>query len=193
MAYEIVGILLAAGTGSRFGGDKLMHRLPGGQPLAVAAAANLLAACTRVLAVVRPEHEALAAELAEAGCEIVACPRAWLGMGESLAAGVQASPEALAWLVALADMPFIAASSHQAVVASLQAGASLTAPQYAQRRGHPVGFAQEWLPQLATLTGDQGAKGILEQNRQQLRLCPVDDPGVIWDIDRPEHLTARPE
>jgi len=111
-------------------------------------------------------------------------------MGESLAAGVRAAPDAAGWLLALADMPFIAPGSHQAVVSCLQAGASLAAPQYAGRRGHPVGFAREWFPQLAALTGDQGAKGILENHRQELILCPVDDPGVIWDIDRPENLLS---
>jgi molybdenum cofactor cytidylyltransferase len=188
MADEIVGILLAAGASRRFGGDKLMHRLPDGVPMAVAAAMKLRAACRRVIAVVRPGHASLASLLAEAGCEIVPCPQAELGMGESLAAGVRATPDAAGWLLALADMPFITASSHQAVLSRLQAGASLAAPQYAGRRGHPVGFAREWYPQLTALTGDQGAKGILESHRQKLILCPVDDPGVIRDIDRPENL-----
>lgn len=188
MADEIVGILLAAGASRRFGGDKLMHRLPDGVPMAVAAAMKLRAACPRVVAVVRPGHQALASLLAEAGCAIVPCPQSELGMGESLAAGVRAAPDAAGWLLALADMPFIAPGSYQAVVSSLQAGASLAAPQYAGRRGHPVGFAREWYPQLTALTGDQGAKSILEGHRQELILCPVDDPGVIWDVDRPENL-----
>lgn len=80
MADEIVGILLAAGSGSRFGSDKLLHRLPDGRPLALAAAQNLRAACPRVLAVVRPGHDELAGLLAEAGCRVVVCPEAHLGM-----------------------------------------------------------------------------------------------------------------
>lgn len=188
MADGIVGILLAAGASRRFGGDKLLHRLPDGVPMAVASARKLRAACPRVVAVVRPGHEALAGLLAEAGCEIVPCPRADQGMGESLAAGIRATPDATGWLLALADMPFIAPGSYRAVAARLQAGARLAAPQYAGRRGHPVGFAEEWFARLAALTGDQGAKGILEGHRQELILCPVDDPGVIWDVDRPENL-----
>lgn len=191
MADEIVGILLAAGSGSRFGSDKLLHRLPDGRPLALAAAQSLRAACPRVLAVVRPGNEELAGLLAEAGCGMVLCPEAHLGMGHSLAAGVQAAPDAAGWLVALADMPFIAAASHRTVLASLRGGASLAAPSHDGRRGHPVGFARAWFSQLTALTGDQGARAILENNRQQLVLCPVDDPGVIQDIDRPEHLFER--
>ncbi|WP_265949434.1 nucleotidyltransferase family protein [Dechloromonas sp. A34] len=189
MPGEIVGILLAAGQGSRFGSDKLLHSLPDGTPLAVAAARNLCLACNRVIAILRPGSDFLAGLLSAAGCETVICPDAESGMGYSLAAGVKASPSAAGWLVALADMPFIAPASHQAVAASLRAGASLAAGAYQGRRGHPVGFAGRWFEQLAALTGDQGGKSILEAHRQELTLCPVDDPGVLRDIDRPADLS----
>lgn len=181
---EIVGILLAAGNGSRFGGDKLLHPLPGGLPIGVAAAASLLPSCDRVVAVVRPGDLALSAILAEAGCEIAVCSGAEEGMGHSLAVGVCAAPQASGWIVALGDMPFIRTETHRAVAACLRSGARLAAVQYRARRGHPVGFAEEWFLQLASLTGDQGGKAILEQHRQHIAVCTVDDPGVILDIDR---------
>src|SRR4051794_38912158 len=171
---SIVGILLAAGVGSRFGGDKLTYRLSDGTPIAVTAAANLRPACERMLAVLRPDHDELAAQLEATGCDIIYCPEAAKGLGHSLAAGVRAAPDAAAWIVALADMPFIASSSHQAVASCLQAGASIAAVQFQGRRGHPVGFSAKWFAQLAALTGDQGAKDILEKHRQDLILCPVE-------------------
>jgi molybdenum cofactor cytidylyltransferase len=85
-------------------------------------------------------------------------------------------------------MPFIAVGSHQAVASCLRAGVSLVASQYQGRRGHPVGFSSEWFPQLAAMAGDQGGKAILEAHRQDLVLRPVDDPGVVCDIDRPADL-----
>lgn len=190
MTDEIVGVLLAAGAGKRFGGDKLLYRLPDGTPMAVAAAAHLKPACERVVAVVRPGHGELAALLAAAGCKIVLCPEAEDGMGHSLAAGVRATAGASGWIVALADMPFIACASHQAVASGLRAGASLAASQYQGRRGHPVGFSSVWFAQLAALTGDQGARSILEQHRTELVVCPVDDPGVLRDIDRPADMVG---
>lgn len=188
----IVGVLLAAGLGRRFGGDKLVYRLPDGTPMAVAAAANLRGACERVVAVVRPDHDPLAALLADAGCEIVFCPEADGGMGHSLAAAVRATADASGWIVALADMPFIASSSHHAIASCILTGASLAATQYQGRRGHPVGFSSVWYPELAAMTGDQGGRAILENHRQNLILCPVEDPGVVWDIDRPEDLRCPP-
>jgi len=185
---RIVGILLAAGRGSRFGSDKRLHPLADGTPMAVAAARHLRPACDRLIAVLHPGSETLAGLLAAEGCETIICPAAEAGMGHTLAAGVRASPKALGWVVALGDMPFIAPTSHQAVAARLRAGASLAASSFQGRRGHPVGFAAEWFDQLAALTGDQGGKSILEMHPQKLVLCPVEDAGVRRDIDRPADL-----
>lgn len=188
MPSAIVGILLAAGRGSRFGSDKLLHPLADGTPMAVAAAHNLRPACDRLIAVLRPGSEVLAGLLAAEDCETVICPDADAGMGHSLALGVRASAGAAGWIVALADMPFILPSSHQSVADGLCSGASLAASEFDGRRGHPVGFAGQWLDQLSALTGDQGGKSILEAHRQELLLCPVADPGVLRDIDRPADL-----
>lgn len=188
MPGPIVGILLAAGRGSRFGTDKLLHPLADGTPMAVAAARNLSPACDRLIAVLRPGSEILAGLLAAAGCETVICPDADAGMGHSLALGVRESAAAAGWIVVLADMPFILPSSHCAVATSLRAGASLAACEFGGKRGHPVGFAAQWFDQLAQLTGDQGGKSIVQAHRRELVLCPVDDPGVLRDIDRPEDL-----
>lgn len=184
----IVGILLAAGRGSRFGSDKLLHHLADGKPMAVAAARHFRPACERLIAVLRPDSEALGGLLAAEGCTTIICPDAEAGMGHTLAAGVRASPEALGWLVALGDMPFITPTSYQAVAARLRAGASLAASSFQGHRGHPVGFAAQWFDQLAGLTGDQGGKSILAKYHQKIALCPVEDAGVLRDIDRPTDL-----
>ncbi len=156
MPGPIVGILLAAGRGSRFGSDKLLHRLPDGTPMALAAARNLRPACERLIAVLRPGSDALAGLLAAEGCETVICQDADAGMGHSLAPGVRESADAAAWIVALADMPFILPSSHLSVAASLRAGASLAASEFHGRRGHPVGFAGQWL--RSTIGADRGPR-----------------------------------
>lgn len=188
MSRGIVGILLAAGTGSRFRGDKLLYPLPDGTPIGIAAAVNLKSACSDTIAVLRPRDDELADLLAAAGCEIVFCPDANEGMGHSLAAGVQATPDTSAWIVALADMPFIASASYRAVLSRLRAGAALAATEYQGQRGHPVGFSCVWFDQLKAVTGDQGGRAIIEKHRDKLILCPVDDAGVIRDIDIPEDV-----
>lgn len=187
---EIVGVLLAAGQGRRFGSDKLMHRLADGRPMAVIAASRLLPACDRVIAVCHPGNHDLARHLAACGCRTLFCGKAEAGMGHSLAAAVQASPEAAGWLVALADMPFIETASHRRVCDQLRAGAGIVTVEYEGRRGHPVGFAQAYFADLIALTGDQGARSLLTAHSARISRLAVDDPGICRDIDTVADLKA---
>jgi len=183
---NIVGLLLAAGSASRFGSDKLRHRLPHGVPIAVQSARHLKSQLPRVVVVVRhaDAREAFAAE----GCETVVCENADEGMGTSLACVARAAGEADAYIVALADMPFVRPTTIAAVCDALAAGAVLAAPYFRARRGHPVGFAGRFHQQLISLADDEGARRIVAANESLLLKIPVGDPGVIRDIDRPEDL-----
>jgi len=189
---HIVGILLAAGSGSRFGSDKLLHPLADGTPLALAAARRLRPACDRVLVVVRPGSDALAGLLAAEGFERVVSPASIRGMGHSLAAGVSAAADAGGWIIALADMPFIAPASYDCVATALRGGGSIVIPEYHGRRGHPVGFAGQWGEPLARLTGDEGARRIVAACPEAVMRCEVDDPGIVRDVDHMADLMDRP-
>jgi molybdenum cofactor cytidylyltransferase len=194
---RVVGILLAAGRGTRFGGDKLLaplRRAPGvppGTPLGVAAAAHLVAALPDSLAVVRPADARLSRRLRDAGLRIVECDAANPGIGASLACGVAAAADADAWVVALADMPWIAPATIAGVAAALASGAQIVAPSYRGERGHPVGFARGHYASLAASTGDAGARRIIERARDCVTLLDCDDPGVLRDVDTRGALQAR--
>ena len=186
---KVVAILLAAGSATRFGADKLLHSLPHGVPIAVQSARHLKSALVEdVLAVVRPDSRELADLLRKEGCEIVRCERAAEGMGASLACGVAAAGKACAFIVALADMPFIRASSIAAVRDELLKGAALAAPYFRARRGHPVGISSRFGDELARLQGDEGAKLLLTVHASEIVKVPVGDPAVLRDIDTPGDL-----
>jgi molybdenum cofactor cytidylyltransferase len=183
------GILLAAGAARRFGGDKLLTPLADGTPIGVAALRALHAALPAVIAVVRPHDDALAALFSRHGVRVVRCERADEGMGASLACGVAASADANGWVVALADMPWIAARTIRAVGDAIVAGASLAAPVCRGERGHPVGFAASHRAALMALEGDEGARAILANAGTALVRIDVDDAGVLRDVDAPGDLT----
>ena len=185
---KIVGLLLAAGTASRFGADKLLHRLPHGVPIAVQAARHLRSELPQVVAAVRPASDELERLLAAEGVRAVVCERAAEGMGASLACAVRAAGPADGYVVALADMPFVRPSSIAAVRDALAAGAVLAAPYFHARRGHPVGISARFRAELETLGGDEGARRIVAMHGAELVKVPVGDPGVIRDIDRPADL-----
>jgi molybdenum cofactor cytidylyltransferase len=185
---RVVGLLLAAGSATRFGSDKLLHRLLHGVPIAAQSARHLAKELKRVVAVTKPGADLLAEEFRKEGCEVVVCANAAEGMGASLACAARAAGEADGYLIALADMPFVRPSSIAAVRDALADGAQLCAPYFRTRRGHPVGIAGSFYDQLIALKGDEGARKVLAAREDQVRKIAVGDPGVIRDIDRPEDL-----
>ena len=181
---DISAILLAAGSGSRFGGDKLLHPLADGVAIGAHAARNLLAAGLAVVAVVKQGDFPLADMLEQEGCTVAMFGHAARGMGASLAHGVGARRNADGWIIALADMPSIKSATIAAVVRELEAGRDLVAPVYKGQRGHPVGFGKRFGVQLLALDGDAGARDIIAAHKGELVLIECDDPGILQDIDR---------
>ena len=184
-------VLLAAGAERRFGGDKLLAPLQDGTSVGAAACRAMHAALGHVVAVVRPGDDALASALAASGATIVHCARADEGMGASLACGVTATADAQGWVVALADMPWIAPATIRSVAEAIAAGAPIAAPVHRGERGHPVGFSAAHRDALMTLSGDEGARSLVAHGGVELVRIDVDDPGVLRDVDTPDDLPGR--
>ena len=196
---RIVGILLAAGRGSRFGGDKLLVPLPAppagvpaGTPVGIVSATHLAQALAEAIVVLRPGNADLAASMLAMGLATVECPNADKGMGATLACGVSATRDADGWVVALADMPWIRPVTIASVAAALAAGADIVAAAYRGKRGHPVGFARRHRDALIASDRDAGARELVAASRDTLTLVEVDDPGVLRDIDVPGDLASLP-
>lgn len=188
------GILLAAGYGRRFDPDgqrsKLLAPMADGRCVATHAAQALCAALPGSLAVIRPGQHALATVLRDAGCEVLESTGAEGGMGHALADAVQASAGADGWLVALADMPWLAPDLIRAVAAAVRTPDDIAAAAFAGRRGHPVAFGAAHRAALCALNGDQGARELLRSG--SLHRIDSPDDSVLRDIDRPEDLPPTP-
>jgi molybdenum cofactor cytidylyltransferase len=205
---HIIGILLAAGRGRRFDPsgqrNKLLQPLPDGTPLVVQSARTLAQAVDTLLAVVPGDASALEAVFVQAGVPFTRCPNADDGMAESLKAALQASvagagsgplrtPEGqpvLGWVVALGDMPFVNRHTMMQLAQAVRAGAQVAVPVYMGQRGNPVAFSASCFAQLLALSGDEGARSVL-QNLQVQRIA-VDDPGVVRDVDTPGDVPVIP-
>ena len=191
----VVGVLLAAGRGSRFDAagvvNKLLAPLPDGTPVAVQAARHLKQALGDVVAVVPAaathgaQIDQLAALLAETGCEVLRCSGAARGMGASLAAGVAARPQVGGWVIALADMPWIAPDTITRVAHALDPHHCVV-PFHAGQRGHPIGFGTDFFTGLTSLDGDEGARRLIDP--ATLVRIETDDAGILRDVDTPADL-----
>jgi molybdenum cofactor cytidylyltransferase len=184
------GILLAAGFSRRFGANKLLQPLADGVPMALAAARRLRAALPDVLAVVNPRDPELARLLVENGIPVTVCPRAQEGMGASLAWAVSHTPQADAWIIALADMPFLQPATIARVADAIEQPTTLAIPLFRGRRGHPVGFGRAYFEELVGLKGDEGARSILRDHAGQVRWLACEDAGTITDVDTPADLQS---
>ncbi|HEX7988233.1 MAG TPA: nucleotidyltransferase family protein [Duganella sp.] len=187
----LTGILLAAGRGKRFDPSGVQNKLlqtlgDAGDVVVAASAKNMLAALPRVLAVVRPGDDKVAALLGALGCEVRVCADADLGMGESLTTAIEHTKGAEGWVIALGDMPYVLPETIRALAATVERGARIAAPVYEGRRGNPVAFGSFHLPLLLALSGDQGARAILKSHA--VSELVVDDAGVVRDIDMPGDL-----
>lgn len=191
----VTGILLAAGAGTRFGGRKLVHPLPGdGVPLALASCRRLRQAIDQVCVVVRAGDDEVAALFQHEDVCVVTCEDAAAGMARSIACGVEAMADAEGWVIALGDMPRVSLDTISAVASAIGFGVPISVPVHAGRRGHPVGFGMRFLPELVALAGDTGARDLLRLHQSLVQELPVDDDGIHADIDTRadlERLAAR--
>ena len=148
----ISAILLAAGSGSRFGGGKLLAQLPDGTPIGVASWRNLASAVARCVVVVRAGDSALRHMFESEGAVVVECKDAHLGMSRSLIAGLGANMQADGWLIALGDMPFIKPETIRKVADAIERGELIAIPTYKDKRGHPVGLSAGLYEELMAIT-----------------------------------------
>ena len=192
----IVGIILAAGAGTRMGIPKanLNYR---GEPLISRAIRTAFAGgCDQVCAVLGAEVEQAETHAKAEGAFIVVNPEWPDGMGVSLRAGLDAvdlaAPDASAALVMLVDQPHITGAAVAAVLSAQRGPADetvLAAAAYEGDRGHPVLLGRAHWPALRpTLTGDAGARAYLREHRDELILVPCEAHADPRDLDRPEDL-----
>ncbi len=181
-------ILLAAGSGSRFGGGKLLARLPDRTPIGVASWRNLASAVSRCIAVVRTGDTALRDMLEAEGAQVVECSDAQNGMSRSLIAGLRATGDVDGWVIALGDMPYIRPATITKVLEAIGAGALIALPTYHGKRGHPVGLSARLRKELLEVQGDEGAREVVKRHADDCLLIECDDPGILRDIDAREDI-----
>jgi len=187
MIQPVTVIVLAAGRGSRLPGAALGPQPAlegggeGGSSLLSATLRNAIASRLPVVVVTTADLAPQVQQQVAARDVLVVPPQPrGRSLGDAIAAAVSARADASGWLLLPAEMPRILPATLQQVAQALQTHAVAYA-QYRGRRGHPVGFAAELFSELVALTGDEGARRLVD--RYAARAVEVDDPGALADID----------
>jgi molybdenum cofactor cytidylyltransferase len=185
---DVAALVLAAGRSSRAGGSKLLAMLDGKPLLRHAVDAALASRAASVTVVTGHAADAVAAALAGSGARLVHNPRFAEGLSTSLATGIGAI-DADGALVVLADMPRVTAATIDRLIAAFEAGAEIVVPTNGGRRGNPVLWHRRYFGELATLSGDTGARSLIERHASRATFIEI-GPEVALDLDTPEDIAA---
>jgi len=193
-------LLLAAGQSRRFGSDKLMAKMPDGRPVIAHSLEPLLAISKqhniKISVISRADNHRLNDFLNQQNIALTLCPDAHLGMGHSIANGVKSHQIWQGWLIALADMPNITISLLNNLLYKIQQDNNeIIRPQLLisgkKIPAHPVYFPRRYGYALSKLTGDKGAKQLIQQ---QTLLTNINGESIteelLIDVDTQEILNT---
>jgi molybdenum cofactor cytidylyltransferase len=193
--HTVCPIILAAGQSTRFGSDKLVHPIAhrnSYKPIVIHTLEAWLSVFNKVNVVVREDNVALLSLLKQSELfhrlTLTPANEPETGLSASLMSGIKANQSASAWLIGLADMPFIHNSVINDSKLALEEGASITQAEFNGQRGHPVGFNRIHLTDLLQLDGDKGAKRILRSAPEQVVVIKSPDDGIVRDIDTQDSI-----
>jgi molybdenum cofactor cytidylyltransferase len=176
-------LVLAAGASRRFGSDKRRHLIDG-QPLLKRTVQTVVEAGLPCRVCLRPGDGDIPLLIDLPGIEFLECTTAGHGMGATLAEGVGNCRDWDALLVVLGDMGWVQPATLVAVASKLTAH-TIVQPTFRQQPGQPVGFGRDFFAELRDLSGDKGGRAILLRHRSAWIGVPVEDQGILRDLDFP--------
>lgn len=189
---SMAAVVLAAGKSSRSRNSHKLLSFLGTKTVVRTTVDNLLGVKDlKIVVVTGNAAEKIEACLPGNKVSIVHNPDFENGMGTSLAAGVSELGSSITHaLIFLADMPFVTQATVEKLLKSATDtnDAAIFIPTFHGKRGHPVLWHQKYFSLLRLLKGDAGGRKILEKNSEKVIEVPVDDPGILIDLDTPEML-----
>ena len=180
----IAGIVLAAGLSRRMGRPKLLLDW-GGKPVIRRAVEQVRAGgVDEVVVVLGREAQGIREALSGLPVRFVENPEPEAGQASSIAYGVSAlGPAASATLIALGDQPALPPDVIPRLLQTFrETGKAVVAPVYRGAQGNPVLFASAVFPELRGLTGDRGARSVVEKDPSRVALASFDLP-MPADLD----------
>jgi len=190
---RIAALLLAAGQSSRMGSNKLLAEVDGRLMVARVAQRLLSSHARPIVAVLGNQADRVDAALGKLPVERVRNPAFAEGLSSSLKAGLAALPEDVdGVIVCLGDMPLVAGRDLDRLIAAFNPleGRAIIVPTRRGKRGNPVLWAKRFIPEMAELAGDVGAKHLIGEHAELVCEVEMDSDGVLVDIDTPDALAA---
>ena len=182
----IAAVVLAAGLARRMGRQKLLLAVDG-KPIVRRAVEGVVGHVDDTVVVTGPDDRDIAATLAGLRIRFVVNPHPEQGQATSIAAGIAALGSRIdGALVVLGDQPSLPATVVPALIDTFRrSGKTVIAPVYQGVQGTPVLFRRDVFGELAGLTGDAGAKSVVQRDPGRVERVAFDVPMPV-DVDTPE-------
>lgn len=188
---RVVGIVPAAGRGTRFGGGKLIA-LVEGRPMIERTLQSLFDAGLESVTVILAEPS----EVSPATAPILNDPRVTCavnlspgrGMFSTVQAGLEVAPAGDVVVVLPGDMPFVNPGTTSRVAQAAATSGRVVVARYRGRRGHPVAFPARLRLAILASPAESNLSETLKGFDPGEMEIEVDDPGIIRDVDRPADL-----
>ena len=186
----LAGIVPAAGLSRRMGREKILLPFGGATVLETILTSLEAAGARERVAVLRPDLPE-AAELARrSGARVVFNQRPEEEMLLSIRLGLESlSGQADAVFVWPADHPAVSRATLELLAGRADPARALV-PTHEGRRGHPALLGRDLLPEVASIAPQEGLRSLWRSKPECLVEVPVDDPGVLQNIDTPEDYRA---
>jgi molybdenum cofactor cytidylyltransferase len=180
-------LILAAGESRRMGSPKALLQYR--EETFLDTLIGLLAArCPEVIVVLGAGAEAIRAA-AVRPARFVVNPNWPAGMTTSLQWGLRAVPaQAEGVLFTLVDHPAVSPASLDALIKNTAGNgcATIRVPRYQGRRGHPIWFSKELIPEFLALPETGAARDVVRSHAAGTEYVDTNDPGILADIDDAE-------
>lgn len=180
---KTAAIVLAAGRSVRMGAPKMLLPFGNSTVLGTVLDACIASRIDETLVVIPQGDKPLGDLLWGLPVRIVDNPDVDRGMLSSIRCGVEAASDAEVYCIVLGDMPAIRPSIIDGLLAVHRA---ITIPVCNGKRGHPVLISSAYRDAILTQYDDVGLRGLMDEYRDAVTEVPVDEDGVLLDLDTPE-------
>jgi molybdenum cofactor cytidylyltransferase len=180
---RVAALVLAAGSSTRMGRNKLLLDLGGRTVVQRTVQAAIDSGADRVVAVLGHEADLVRPLLDGLACDVIVNPDHARGVGTSLHAGIRAAADADAVIVLLADMPFVSAEMIRAVADRFRSsGARLVLSHYGDVQAPPTLYARELFAEVLAEPDERCGKRIAKRHADEAVIVPWPE-SALRDID----------
>ncbi|MEX2449721.1 MAG: nucleotidyltransferase family protein [Rhodospirillales bacterium] len=188
----VAAIILAGGRSARMGDiNKLLVEIDGVAMIRRIVDGIARSKAAPLIVVTGFQYERVRAALAGCAVRFAHNEDYAHGLSTSLRRGLQDVPaDAAGAVICLGDMPRLEAAHVDRLIDAFRRnrGEAICVPVYRHRRGNPVLWPRAYFAEMQSLSGDTGAKSLIERHRDRVVEVAMADESVLSDIDTPEDL-----